>query len=102
MGRDHLILDNGDRFFAGGDRTLKVILNGFVVSDIGSHPIRSGDRLLISYGPESPEQVLATQFTLVPANAEEYNVRDDPAGCSGAVDIGLRERPGTAFWTCST
>jgi hypothetical protein len=100
VGPDYLIMDRERRFFEGEGGTLKFVLNGFVVGEISALPIGSGDRLLISYGPESPEQVVDEQFPRVPADAEEYNERDDPAGCSGAVDVGLWERLRAAFWTC--
>lgn len=102
VGPDYLILDGERRFFEEEGRTLKFVLDGFVVGEIGTFPIRSGQRLLISYGPETTEQVLEEQFPLVAADAEEYNERDDPAGCSGAVDVGPWERLRGAFWMCPT
>lgn len=102
VGPDYLIVDDEHRFFEGEGSTLKIVRNGFVLGEIRTVPIRSGDRLLISYGPESVEQVTGEQFPLVAANAEEYNERDDPAGCSGAVDTALWERLRAAFWTCRT
>ena len=100
VGGDHLILDDSRRFLADGDRTLKFILNGFAVSEIGRFPLRAGDRLLISYGPETLEDVLRYQFPRVASNAASYDEREDPAGCAGAVDVGFRERLLGAFWSC--
>lgn len=97
-GEEYLILDEGGRLFSGPERTLKFVVNGFVVPDIQNRLIRSGDRLLISFGPESAEHVVAEQFPRVAANADAYNQREDPAGCAGAVDAGLRERLRRAFW----
>lgn len=97
-GPDYLILDQRRRYFADGGRTVKYVVNGFVVGEIDTRLIRSGDRLLISYGPESADAVLAEQFPRVPDDAEAYNTREDPAGCAGAVDLGLWERLRRAFW----
>lgn len=100
VGGDHLILDGSRRFLADGDRTLKFILNGFAVSEIGGFPVRAGDRLLVSYGPESVDHVLRNQFPRVASNAPSYDEREDPAGCAGAVGVGFSERLLGAFWSC--
>lgn len=97
-GADYLILGDDARYFDEAGRTVKYVINGFIVEDLGARLIRSGDRLLISYGPESPAEVLAEQFPRVPTGAEAYNTRDDPAGCAGAVEFGLWERLRRAFW----
>lgn len=100
VGGDYLIVDRARRFFAGEGATLKFVLNGFTVGEISTLSIQPGDRLLISYGPETPDQVLESQFPRVAANAGEYDERDDPAGCAGAVELGLWERLRAAFWAC--
>lgn len=97
-GEDYLLLDAGRRFFADDDRTLKFVVNGFVVSDIRTRLIDSGDRLLISFGPEAAGQVAREQFSRVAANAEEFNDREDPAGCAGDAEAGLGERLRRALW----
>lgn len=99
-GRDYLIVDGQRRFFESDRSTLKFVLNGFVVGEISPLPIRPGDRLLISYGPETVERVLEDQSPLVAANAQEYDERNDPAGCAGAVQVGPWERLRAAFWAC--
>lgn len=96
-GRDYLMLDDL-RLFNDGERTVKYVVNGFVRDEIGADPIRSGDRLLISYGAETVDEVVAGQFPNVPAHAEEYNTRQDPAGCAGAADMPVTERLRRAFW----
>lgn len=98
VGTDYLMLDGGRRFIGDDGGTLKIVINGFVVGDISSRVVRSGDRLLLSYGPESAEEVLNRQFTRVSANAESYNERIDPAGCAGTRSIPTRERLRRAFW----
>ena len=98
VGDDYLIVDANRRFFAEGGRTLEFVVNGFVVSDIATRLIASGDRLLISYGPEGVEEVAGEQFSRVASNAEVYDERDDPAGCSGAADVGVMDRLQRAFW----
>jgi hypothetical protein len=80
------------------DRTLKFVLNGDPVRSIRNLPIRDQDRLLISYGPESLEEVTADQFTQVAADAGRYNEVPDPASCSGAAEETSGERLRRAFW----
>lgn len=98
LGDDYLITDGGRRLFEEGDRTLKFVVNGFFVDDLDDRLIDSGDRVLISFGPESPEAVLETQFSRVARDAEEYNRRQDPAGCAGAAETGFGERLRRAIW----
>ena len=59
--------------------------------------IRSTERLLISYGTETVDEVIATQFPTVASNAAEYNARPDPAGCSGAEEMTFAQKLRYAF-----
>ncbi|MEW5926071.1 MAG: hypothetical protein AB1941_01160 [Gemmatimonadota bacterium] len=97
LGEEYLALDGGPVLTEGEGRTLKFILNGQPQYSVHNELIRSGDRLLISYGPESEADVLRTQFPLVAATAEAFNQRPDPAGCSGAHEVTLWDRVQNAF-----
>ena len=97
-GRDYLILDDGRQFSEQDGRSVTYVVNGFVADDIRGRLIRSGDRLLISYGVLSAADVLAQQYPRVPDNAEEYNTRQDPAGCAGAAELSFGDRLRRAFW----
>lgn len=102
----NLGFDLGDRYLAledslyvqGQNKTLKLIRNGRPEYAVDNELIRSGDRLLISYGAESEQEVVRKQFPAVAANAEEYNSRADPAGCSGSQEPGMWDRVRRAFW----
>lgn len=98
LGDDHLITDDGRRFFSEDDRTLKFVVDGFLVDEIDDRLIEPGDRVLISYGPERPQEALETQFPRVADDAEEYDRRQDPAGCAGAGETTIRERLMRALW----
>lgn len=98
LGADYLILDDGRRVLGDRERSLKFVLNGFVVSDVDNRLIMPGDRLLISYGTEAAETVVASQFPRVPSNASEYDQRSDPAGCAGARTESFWVRLRQAFW----
>jgi hypothetical protein len=98
LGPDYLITDDGRRLFSEDGRTLKFVINGLQVSEIHNRVIRPGDRLVISYGPETADQVLAEQFPQVASNAPEYDRTYDPAGCSGPQRLPLLERLRAAFW----
>jgi hypothetical protein len=97
LGEDFLILHGGDRYVADGERTLKYIADGQVVLPAYNRVIRSTERLLISYGPETVEEVVATQFPQVASTAAEYNTRPDPAGCAGAAEMTLGQKLRYAF-----
>lgn len=97
-GDDYLILPDGRRLSAEDGATISFVVNGFPVTEIGNRLIASGDRLLISYGSASADELLRGQFAAVPSNAHEYNMRQDPAGCAGAQEAGTLERLRRAFW----
>jgi hypothetical protein len=58
------------------------ILNGEEVSNITNKVIGDKDRLLVSYGSSSKDE-LSNQFDTVATTAEKYNITKDPASCSG-------------------
>jgi hypothetical protein len=95
---DHLILPDGRRLFDGEHGTLKYVVNGFAVEDVTTRVIRSGDRLLISFGPEDADHVMREQFAQVPADAEQYNRLPDPAACAGVHELTLGQRLRLAFF----
>jgi hypothetical protein len=97
IGDDFLYTDTG-RFSNSGDRTLKFLLNGNPVASIQNLPIGNEDRLLISFGSESLEEVIGTQFPEVASDAERYNRMADPATCASASSEKLRDRLRRAFW----
>ena len=97
LGDDYLQTDQG-RYVEGEGGTLKFVLNGSEVRSVRNLTIGDQDRLLISFGPESVEQVIAEQFPLVESSAGEYNTRPDPASCSGAHEPTVGERLRQAFW----
>jgi hypothetical protein len=97
-GADHLILDDGRRFFNNEEHSVKYAVNGFIVEEVTTRLIRSRDRLLISYGPEAAEQVLAEQFPQVPSDAVRYDELPDPAACAGVHELDFTERLRRAFW----
>ncbi|MBW3569621.1 MAG: hypothetical protein KY467_00820 [Gemmatimonadetes bacterium] len=97
LGKDHLALDDGPVLTEGNGRTLKFILNGQPQFAVHNELIRSGDRLLVSYGSESEADALRTQFPQVANTAEEFNQRPDPAGCAGAHQHTVWDRIRHAF-----
>ena len=97
LGDDYLAVDGGPLLTETGGKTLKLILNGQPQFAVDGELIRSGDRLLISYGAESEAEVIRTQFPVVAANAEEFNQRNDPAACAGSHEATLGDRLRHAF-----
>lgn len=106
FGDTYLVTDRGERYFTappgappvGARRALKFVLNGAPVASAANVAIRSADRLLISYGPETPAEVTRTQFPRVAATGAAFNRLADPAGCGGATTASVWERVRRAFW----
>ncbi len=92
VGRRFIAVSEDAVLTEGEGRTMKFILNGRTQFSVVNEPIRSGDRVLVSFGPEGEAEVLRSQFPQVATGAEEYDTRDDPAGCAGAGHRSFRER----------
>jgi len=58
------------------------VLNGEEVSNITNKVIGDKDRLLVSYGTATKDEI-NKQFSTIASSAEKYNVTKDPASCSG-------------------
>jgi hypothetical protein len=100
LGSDHLIADDGRRFFDGEGGSLTFILNGLPVGEVHDRVIGSEDRLLVDFGRDPVEVVREERFPQVPSNAGEYNLLPDPASCSGHGhgEGGVVERLRRGFW----
>jgi hypothetical protein len=97
LGERYLASDDGRVRVSGQGGTLKLILNGRPEFAVDNQLIRSGDLLLVSFGPETEAEVLRTQFPRVADDAQVFNQRQDPAGCSGSEPPTLGERLRDAF-----
>ena len=98
VGDDYLVTDGGVRLEGGPARTVKFVLDGRQVPSIRNRPIRSEERLLVSYGPETADEVIRTQFPQVASTAARLNTLPDPASCSGPAEPTTGERLRRAFW----
>ncbi len=98
LGEDHLILDDGRRFFDGEGGRLRFVVDGRALPTLHDQVVRPGDRVLVSWGEEPMEEVLEEQFPQVSSDAPEYDERDDPAGCAGPTRMTPTERLRRAFW----
>lgn len=93
LGPDY-IRDRTTLHIADGDTKLNIVLNGDNLTDlstISNQVIGDKDRLLLSYGAISGDD-LDMQFKTVRSDAGEYNLKNDPASCSGAHGNGLADR----------
>jgi hypothetical protein len=97
LGDRVLVTRDADVFLHRQGGTLKFVLNGRPELSVYNETIRRGDRLLISFGPESMEEVIATQFPVVASNAPEFDGMPDPAGCGGHEHRGFGARLRHAF-----
>lgn len=97
IGDAYFATDDGRLLTDRGDTTLTFVLNSDTIGSVYNTTIRSGDRLLISYGSESSTAVIREQFPIVASSAEEFNRRQDPAGCSGITKRSFWDRVRHAF-----
>ncbi|MFZ2546035.1 MAG: hypothetical protein WAW62_03350 [Candidatus Saccharimonas aalborgensis] len=68
------------------------VLNGEEVSNITNKVIGDKDRLLVSYGTATKDEI-NKQFSTVASSAEKYNATKDPASCSGGhSEDGIKDR----------
>lgn len=100
LGVDHLVTDDGRRFFHGEGGDLVFVLNGLPVDRVEDRVVASGDRLLVSFTDAPVDAVVQGEFPQVASNAPEYNLRPDPATCSGSghEDHGPLDRLRRGFW----
>jgi hypothetical protein len=98
MGLDWLYSDAGVLYRDGDGGRLTYVLNGLVVPPVYDRVIQRGDRLLISFGSESPEDLLQNRFPDVKADAPEFDAGFDPAGCMGAMEETFGARFRRAVW----
>lgn len=86
LGRDFLYTDSGTRYENDESRTLRFFVNGTRIPSAHDRLIESEDKLLITYGTESDDEVLASQFPEVPNTANAFNLSHfDPGGCAGGA-----------------
>ena len=93
-----LTTDSGAVYQNDRSRSLKFILNGEPVETIANQLIKSEDQLLISYGSETYEQLMETQWNDVADSAHEHNEHPDPGSCSGNIDAGFWTKLRKAIW----
>ena len=99
LGEGYLILTDGTRIFDGEDGHFTYILNGRALTSAHNELVASEDRLLISYGSESLDELGTERFDEVATTAGEYNTREDPATCTGSMEpLGVWDRLKAAFW----
>lgn len=83
---DSGIFENGKE-----NNNLTFILNGQKVENIQNRVIQSKDRLLINYGNDN-DKTLKQRSDAISNSADEANVKNDPASCSGSEKLTFIER----------
>lgn len=86
IGKDHLATVDGV-YIPDEEHELTYILNGEKVDSVTNKVIGNLDKLLVSYGGESDEE-LFKQFETVQGTAEETNKYQDPSTCGGLNGAG--------------
>jgi hypothetical protein len=98
IGPNWIYTDTGEMYRDGEGGRLTFVLNGIVVPPAYDRVIQDGDRMLISFGSETPEELLNERFPTVASNALEYDENYDPAGCQGTPEETFGDRLRRAFW----
>lgn len=89
-----LITKDGTVHTETDQNKLHIVLNGQDYTGLGSianRVIGDKDRLLISYGSEDMDKVMA-QYETVARNAAKYNAANDPKSCGSGDHGGFGER----------
>ena len=86
-------LKTADQVYLSDDQNhLTFILNGKKVNNIANTIIGDQDKLLVSYGTDSGDQ-LQKQYDGIQNKAKKYDEQQDPASCSGShVKVDTSER----------
>ena len=98
FGSNWVYTDRGELYRADGEKELTFVLDGLLVPPASNRVIQPGDRMLISFGAEEPDEILRDQLPSVLANASEFDGSFDPAGCQGNAAETFGERVRRAFW----
>lgn len=98
IGANWIYTDDGKLYRDGEGGRLTFVLNGIVVPPAFDRVIQDGDRMLISFGNETPEELLNERFPTVASDAPEFDENYDPAGCRGTPVETLGDRVRRAFW----
>ncbi len=83
--------DKGVYVDGENNNRLTFMLNGEPVSSVDDKLIKSEDTLLINYGRDD-EATLKQRFDDIPHDADEANLKPDPASCSGKENLSLMDR----------
>lgn len=98
IGYGWMVTDSGEMYRDEGDKRLTFILNGLDVPPAHDRVIRPGDRLLISFGGEPPEELTRVRFPTVADDAPGFDGTYDPAGCAGHEEESFSDRVRRALW----
>lgn len=72
-----------DKIYSPNEQNkLTFTLNGKKVDSVADLIVKDEDKLLISYG-DSSVQELDKQYNTVPSTAHKYDIEEDPVSCSG-------------------
>lgn len=94
LGATTLVTDKGTVYQEQGQDKLYVIINGQDYTDLGgitNRVIKDQDKLLLSYGDENNQTVMA-QYKAIPSTAHKYDTTQDPKSCSGHEGATMRDR----------
>lgn len=94
LGATTLVTDQGTVYQEQGSDKLHIIINGQDYTDLGgiaNRVIKDQDRLLLGFGDESDQSVMA-QYKAIPATARKYDTTQDPKSCSGHEGGTMRDR----------
>ncbi len=100
FGQNFISLPSWEIFKNAESQSMHFYLNGEPVENPYNTLIHSKDRLLITYGDETPEERV-TLSQSVSDNAEEYNDKYDPGSCGGKNEWWVSAVLKDLFWGLS-
>jgi len=90
IGSDYIKTD--EQLYTDDDTNkLSFVLNGQDQPDVTNMVVGNKDRLLVSFGDETDEE-LDKRFEQVAHTAHKHNQTQDPASCSGDEEVSVKDR----------
>ncbi len=91
LGDTLVATDNGVFVDSEEGNQLTFFLNNSAVKTLTNQVIKNGDRLIINYGKETPDEI-KTNYNALRHEADKANTQNDPATCSGSQSLTITDR----------
>jgi hypothetical protein len=97
LGNKILRTQDGKLLVDGADgKRLRFVLNGQEINLVANQVIDSEDALVVDYGSDTTEQIMA-KYSALTKSAATYNTKNDPSSCTGSKPLTLGAKLKTIF-----